>query len=76
MAPDKRLKALAPGVERGGKVENAGGVPRVDNATRLRFKYNKQIAANAMKHYEEKYGKDPTSYLLSQPTSLGQAQTE
>ena len=48
----------------------------IDNATRLKFKYNKQIAANAMKHYEEKYGKNPAEYLLSQPTSLLQAQTE
>ena len=29
-----------------------------------------------MKHYEEKYGKNPTDFLLSQPTSLAQAQTE
>jgi len=29
-----------------------------------------------MKHYEEKYGMNPAAYLLSQPTSLTEAQTE
>ena len=29
-----------------------------------------------MKHYEEKYGKNPAAYLMSQPTSLAQAQHE
>lgn len=48
----------------------------IDNATRLRYKYNKQIAPNAMKHYEEKYGKNPADFLNSQPKSLDQAQTE
>ena len=41
----------------------------VDNKTRLRNKYNMQIAKNAMKHYEEKYGKNPADMLLN-PISL------
>lgn len=48
----------------------------IDNATRLRYKYNKQIPPNAIKHYEEKYGKSPAAYALSQPTSLAQAQSD
>ena len=32
------------------------GPMKVDNKMRLRGKYNMQIARNAMKHYEEKYG--------------------
>ena len=41
----------------------------MDNKTRLRNKYNMQIAKNAMKHYEEKYGKNPADMLLN-PISL------
>ena len=42
----------------------------VDNKVRLRQKYNMNIAQNAMKHYEEKYGKNPADFLLSQPKNI------
>ena len=48
----------------------AMGPAKVDNKTRLRSKYNMQIAKNAMKHYEEKYGKNPADFLLSQPSNI------
>ena len=40
------------------ELELAASQP-IDNATRLKYKYNKQIAANSQMHYEEKYGKNP-----------------
>ena len=49
---------------------------KIDNRTRLRGKYNMQIARNAMKHYEEKYGMNPAAFLLSQPQSLAQARSQ
>lgn len=48
------------------------GPMEIDNKTRLQSKYNMGIAKNAMKHYEEKYGKNPADFLLSQPTSIEQ----
>lgn len=36
----------------------------VDNKARLRAKYNRPYAQNAMKHYEEKYGVNPEALLL------------
>lgn len=72
----KRLEEqLAREAKHKAQMEENAKMP-IDNATRLRFKYNKQIAVNAMKHYEEKYGKNPADFLLSQPTSLKEAQTE
>ena len=38
----------------------------VDNKQRLRSKYvGSQNAKNAMKHYEQKFGMNPSDYLLS-----------
>lgn len=49
----------------------------VDNKARLRAKYNNMgLAQNAMKHYEEKYGVNPSQYLLSQPKSAKEARTK
>ena len=31
-----------------------------------------QYAQNAMKHYEDKYGKNPAAYLLSQPKNAAE----
>ena len=42
----------------------------VDNNARLRAKYSGNYAANAMKHYEEKYGKNPGKFLFSQPKNV------
>lgn len=47
----------------------------IDERTRLNAKYNRSIASNAMKHYEEKYGTNPAHYLLSQPKNLNEART-
>ena len=48
----------------------------VDNKSRLRNKYDMQMASNAMQHYEEKYGKNPADYLLSQPKNLKEARSK
>ena len=48
----------------------ADGPPKVDNKARLARKYNAQMAQNAMKHYEEKYGQNPAAFLLAQPKSM------
>ena len=51
-------------------VDQSGRPVQIDNRARLAHKYNGQIAQNAMKHYEEKYGMNPGAYLLAQPKSM------
>lgn len=41
------------------------GPIEMDNRMRLKAKYNMNIAQNAMKHYEEKFGQNPAKFLLS-----------
>mmetsp|Transcript_16559 Transcript_16559/g.28174 ORF Transcript_16559/g.28174 Transcript_16559/m.28174 type:complete len:89 (-) Transcript_16559:215-481(-) len=48
----------------------------VDNKTRLRNKYNRSIAQNAMKHYEEKYGVNPGRLLLSEKEGYDYVKTQ
>jgi len=38
---------------------------QIDNKSRLRHKYASQNAKNAMKHYEQKFGMNPTDFLLN-----------
>merc|ERR1719263_587489 len=49
---------------------------QLDNKQRLRSKYASQNAKNAMKHYEQKFGMNPTDFLLNQPTNANQIQTK
>ena len=49
---------------------------QLDNKQRLRSKYASQNAKNAMNHYEQKFGMNPTDFLLNQPTNANQIQTK
>ena len=63
---DKKVMDAALAKEREAREHalNSGPVD-VDNRIRLKAKYNMNIAQNAMKHYEEKFGQNPSKFLLS-----------
>ena len=56
--------ALAKEREARERAMKAGPVD-ITNRQRLKAKYNMNIAQNAMKHYEEKFGQNPANFLLS-----------
>lgn len=70
---DKKHLDAALFKERQMRADMLANPPQVDNKQRLRKKYDQQIAVNAMKHYEEKFGKNPAAFLLSQPKTVEQA---
>jgi len=48
----------------------------VDHNARLRAKYSGNYASNAMKHYEEKYGKNPGKFLFTQSNNAKETRTQ